>query len=542
MCYSTYNLVVKPWIKVKYNNDFIREISLKQLFTNAVKIKELANDTPQQDVTVLRLLLAIMLTVYQRNDIHGSSYRLDRKADELKQTWVDLYRTNNFNQVLVYLDRHQDEFDFFSKTKPFMQVTVDDYNAFIKAKFKAITDKANEGKPANSLINRTINQSSNSVSTFAHTPILDKQDLSPIEFIRWTITYQYFAGTSDKPQFQAKDKWNYGTLYAMTPIYFKGANLAKTLILNLTLIPRSGKVNEPKPIWEQDMHEYLTNLLNDPHRIPDNLPELFTVPSRMFYVIQSGRQLQALVAKLPSMLVTDNTLWNLETMSPFGLYKKNNYYELNKIKKDEINNDLWQNLGLLFTKSSNSNSPKITQPYSLTFLQDLYNDDYLGDLPNFSICTTGMIDDDNPNSRMPIYFYHDSLDIDSNIVLSANTIYRDRLLTDVEEIKHVAKDLIDFAEYFQTKSLVNKIKIDFYSSINLIFRAWLKKLTIDCNLDDMEMQLSHQIYRVAKHILDQAAQSQINLNHLETDKKGYNLFTARNKCLYWIGKDLKING
>lgn len=539
MGYSTYNLVTQSWLKVKYNDNSIKEISLKQLFADATKIAGLANDTPQQDIAILRLLLATMLTVYQRNDIHGKSYQLDRKSDELRHTWVDLYRTNDFSQVIAYLNKHQDEFDFFSKTKPFMQVTADDYNTFIKAKFKPITSKTKEGNVVNSLINRTISQSKSSLITFAHTPILDKQSLSLTEFIRWTITYQYFAGTSDKVQFKAEKGWNYGTLYAMTPIYFKNINLAKTLVLNLTLIPRSGNVNEPKPIWEQDMHEYLTKLLDDPHRIPDNLPELFTMPSRMFYVVQNEKQLQALVAKLPSLAITDNALWNLETMAPFKLNKKANCYKPIKIEEKEINDDLWQNLGLLFTK--NSNSPKITQPYSLTFLQNLYNDDYLDDLPHFSMCATGIVDDGKNNSMMPIFFYHDSLDFDSNIVLSTNSMYRDRLLTDVEVIKDVTRDLIIFANYLN-KSLVKKIKIDFYSQVNLIFRAWLENLTVDCDLDNVEMQLFHQIYQIAKHILNKAVQSQINLNRLETNKKGYNLFTTRNICLHNIGKELKING
>ena len=539
MGYSTYNLVTQSWLKVKYNDNSIKEISLKQLFADATKIAGLANDTPQQDIAILRLLLATMLTVYQRNDIHGKSYQLDRKSDELRHTWVDLYRTNDFSQVIAYLNKHQDEFDFFSKTKPFMQVTADDYNTFIKAKFKPITSKTKEGNVVNSLINRTISQSKSSLITFAHTPILDKQSLSLTEFIRWTITYQYFAGTSDKVQFKAEKGWNYGTLYAMTPIYFKNINLAKTLVLNLTLIPRSGNVNEPKPIWEQDMHEYLTKLLDDPHRIPDNLPELFTMPSRMFYVVQNEKQLQALVAKLPSLAITDNALWNLETMAPFKLNKKANCYKPIKIEEKEINDDLWQNLGLLFTK--NSNSPKITQPYSLTFLQNLYNDDYLDDLPHFSMCATGIVDDGKSNSMMPIFFYHDSLDFDSNIVLSTNSMYRDRLLTDVEVIKDVTRDLIIFANYLN-KSLVKKIKIDFYSQVNLIFRAWLENLTVDCDLDNVEMQLFHQIYQIAKHILNKAVQSQINLNRLETNKKGYNLFTTRNICLHNIGKELKING
>ena len=465
MGYSTYNLVTQSWLKVKYNDNSIKEISLKQLFADATKIAGLANDTPQQDIAILRLLLATMLTVYQRNDIHGKSYQLDRKSDELRHTWVDLYRTNDFSQVIAYLDKHQDEFDFFSKNKPFMQVTADDYNAFIKAKFKPITSKTKEGNVVNSLINRTINQSNNSLSTFAHTPILDKQNLSLTEFIRWAITYQYFAGTSDKVQFKAENGWNYGTLYAMMPIYFKDINLAKTLVLNLTLIPRSGNVNEPKPIWEQDMHGYLTKLLNDPHRIPDNLPELFTMPSRMLYVVRNEKQLQALVAKLPSLAITDNALWNLETMSPFKLNKKANCYKPIKIEEKEIDDDLWQNLGLLFTK--NSNSPKITQPYSLTFLQNLYNDDYLDDLPNFSICVTGMVDDGNGNSMMPIYFYCDSLDFNSNIVLSANSMYRDRLLTDVEVIKDVAKDLIIFANHLN-ESLVKKIKISMVQIIEKV--------------------------------------------------------------------------
>ena len=60
-----FNLVTDNWIKIRENNQ-IKEVSLKYLFLNSNQIKELDNDSPVQNLVILRLILAIATTVYQR--------------------------------------------------------------------------------------------------------------------------------------------------------------------------------------------------------------------------------------------------------------------------------------------------------------------------------------------------------------------------------------------------------------------------------------------------------------------------------------------
>lgn len=82
---DTFNLITKPWIKVTYLNNSSKTISLDKLFTDANEIKELNGDSKVQDLSILRLLLAIMTTVYN-------------KTSDPMQTWKTLNQTKKFDK------------------------------------------------------------------------------------------------------------------------------------------------------------------------------------------------------------------------------------------------------------------------------------------------------------------------------------------------------------------------------------------------------------------------------------------------------------
>ena len=56
-----FNLLDEPWIRVRTRDCRVEEVSLKDVFVHAHEYEDLAGETAAQDVTMLRLLLAVFL-------------------------------------------------------------------------------------------------------------------------------------------------------------------------------------------------------------------------------------------------------------------------------------------------------------------------------------------------------------------------------------------------------------------------------------------------------------------------------------------------
>lgn len=78
-----FNLIDEGWIPVIYKNSGENKtLSIREIFQDADKIKSLSTDSPTQDFVVLRILLAILQTVYSRYDYESEIYpeiQLDEK-------------------------------------------------------------------------------------------------------------------------------------------------------------------------------------------------------------------------------------------------------------------------------------------------------------------------------------------------------------------------------------------------------------------------------------------------------------------------------
>ena len=71
-----FNLIHEPWVCVHYLDGTVGEVSLLELFRDAHTIQSLAGDLPTQDAAILRVLLAILHTVFSRVDVDGKSTRV----------------------------------------------------------------------------------------------------------------------------------------------------------------------------------------------------------------------------------------------------------------------------------------------------------------------------------------------------------------------------------------------------------------------------------------------------------------------------------
>ncbi|MFR5070193.1 MAG: type I-E CRISPR-associated protein Cse1/CasA [Eubacteriales bacterium] len=65
-----FNLLDEPWIKVMKRDGTIDEVSILTVFEQAHLYTDLAGELATQNVAVLRLLLAVLHTVFSRVDEH----------------------------------------------------------------------------------------------------------------------------------------------------------------------------------------------------------------------------------------------------------------------------------------------------------------------------------------------------------------------------------------------------------------------------------------------------------------------------------------
>ena len=66
-----FDLINEPWIKVMKLDKSVHEVSLRSVFADAHEYTGLAGETRSQDFALLRLLLAVMYTVFSRYDENG---------------------------------------------------------------------------------------------------------------------------------------------------------------------------------------------------------------------------------------------------------------------------------------------------------------------------------------------------------------------------------------------------------------------------------------------------------------------------------------
>ena len=66
-----FNLLDEPWIKVITPSMEQKEVSLTDVMIHAHEYKDLAGEMATQDAALLRMLLAVAVTVFYRYDANG---------------------------------------------------------------------------------------------------------------------------------------------------------------------------------------------------------------------------------------------------------------------------------------------------------------------------------------------------------------------------------------------------------------------------------------------------------------------------------------
>ena len=78
-----YNLLEERWVRVRGQDYTVQEVSLPDALLHAHEYRDLAGELPTQDAAMLRLLLAVLHTVFSRVDENGIPAPFEETDDAL---------------------------------------------------------------------------------------------------------------------------------------------------------------------------------------------------------------------------------------------------------------------------------------------------------------------------------------------------------------------------------------------------------------------------------------------------------------------------
>ena len=551
---ARYNLLDEKWIQVA-SKDTVEKVSIKELFAGAAKYKELAGDMKTQDFAVMRVMLAILHTVFSRFDSNGDPYEffevdkesflqigeleeidLEDYEDALYQTWIDIWNAKEFPKVVYeYLEKWRERFFLYDDKYPFFQVT----------KEVIEKDAAGGGEFYGKNINRLVSESNNKQAYFSPKDESYKEYIADDELARWLITLQGYIGTSDKKKVGTAKTYSKGWLYDLGGVYLQGNNVFETLMLNFAIARNENNnlLKMQKPCWEAETME--KNIESYFHNRIDNIASLYTAWCREIFIDPNRTKedkFACFIAKLPEIEHSDAFL---EPMTVWRYNDTGEYKDKYRPRKHDANKSMWRNFGLLTGVGEGIRKPGVIE--WLNKLGDISESEELGfNKENITLCAVCMLDDGNATSWAPIDEVEDTLNLKERVLVDTGDngwiVRINKTITDTIDIiervlKRFITDLLEIRN--MDKSGDSKYVEQFYFRIDLSFRKWIESLDIDNDKDIKEIEWRNVLKKAMKEYVDELV-SNAGLRDYKGIGKGSgvkNIATIYNSFLYGLNQN-----
>ena len=502
---SRFNLLDEHWISVivdkKGHNKLV---SITDVFKHASEYKALAGDMKTQDFALLRILLAVLHTVFSRYDIQGNSREFDSAEDneydsnkETMNIWREVWNSKKFpDAVFKYLEQWHDRFYLFDDKYPFFQVLKQDIYS------KKLSHK-NPTELLGKNINRLISESKNKIAIFSPKCGENKSILNESQLARWLIAFQAYSSVPDKTKFGSeKYDSSKGWLFDLGGIYIEGENLFETLMLNCVLV---GEMQSPKkrqkPCWEYSGAENIDNSFYD--TFIDNVSQLYTRWSRAIYInpsISLDKGISIYTVILPKL---NNEDAFIEPMTVWRYNKERENKDKYTPRKHKVEESMWRSFGLLTSQELYDGSVKNHKPGIMEWLNKISKNISGSFISLHAISMKG----DSSSSDIPIDEIYDNLYF-NEVVFTDNTndgwvrrinkeveytrsaiefIYRQFLL-DICEIRNRNKD--DATTY--AAKYVNHA----YFLVDQPFRQWLANIRPKDSMNERCTQWRNTLYNI----------------------------------------------
>lgn len=544
-----FNLLDEPWISVIADEKGHNEhVSMTDVFKHASEYKTLAGDMKTQDFAVLRVLLAVLHTVFSRYDAEGNPRIFSPDDDdeddfneESMNIWREVWDAKKFpDTVFKYLEQWRGRFFLFDGRYPFFQVTEQDIGT------EKLGGKS-PGEISGKNINRLISESNNKIAIFSPKAAFspkgnNKSVLTEAQLARWIISLQGYMGLSDKTIFGTKKyKASKGWLFDLGGIYIEGRSVFETLMLNCALVGDNQSPKNPqKPCWEYSGTENIENSFSD--TFIDNIAQLYTRWSRAIYVnpdLDCDKETAVSVVKLPDI---DHKNAFTEPMTVWQYNRSGENKDSYTPRKHKPEKSMWRSFGLL-TLRELSDGSRNHKPGIMEWL-DRIGDAVAGS--SVSLQAVSMKDDGNATSWVPADEICDTLHIDE-IVVTDNAdggwVYRinkeveltgkavgsvyGKFLRDICEIRNIDKD-----QYAAKR--ISRV----YFLVDQPFKEWLANI----GPEDSKNERCGQWRNVLRGILTNEAENMLRNATLRdftgraAEETGKNIVTAYNTFIHYLNK------
>ena len=529
-----FNLLTEPWIRVRLRDNTVREVSLTEALVSAQDYVDLAGEMPTQNAAVLRLLLAVLFTVFSRVDAKGKPQPLAQSDDALER-WSELWQLGHFpaEPVRDYLEQWKDRFWLFHPTHPFWQVpTLSNGIAF-------------DGKK----LNGERAESGNKTPLFQNISKAECAVLTYAQAARWLIYQNGYDERGGHPKAGNKPRHGVGWLGQIGFVAVKGKNLYETLLRNMAFSTEQDALQEKQlPCWER---EHARTEQSVEIVMPKNQAELLTLQSRRILLIRSE--------EIPGVVgyeVLGGDYWDSENafgeqMTLWRRTSKENEKVTYEPQQHEMGKQLWRELPAML-------DPEGRKPGVLIWNQKLQSLRILSKKEQIVISVVGIRYDDQGASVKDVYT--DQLEMQLATLNDLGRKWTVRISREVQRCEETAKNigtlcvelkLAGGLDYNKVKGFKDKQKVtedaraQFYFAVDQPFRQWLQ--AIDPEQDDpdeaalrWQAQARNIAEKLGKQMVMEAGNAALKGHRIVVDKdkktertilytspKAYNRFRTR---------------
>lgn len=439
-----FHLCREPWICVMEKNYHIKKVTLDEAILHAHQYRGLAGETESQNIAILRLLLAVLHTVFSRQNENGELAKID-SAKEARRRWKAIWEKGIFPEEPIrdYFSKWTDRFWLFDPEYPFYQVP----------------GIQGTDTPAKKM-NGALVESSNKIQLFSMRSGSKKEELNYDEAARWLVYLQDFDDTAAK-----KPSPKLCLVGSIGIVAAKGNSLFETLMLNLTLLKDGQELwGEAKPSWEREkpLSEKLKEI-----PVPDNQAELLSLQCRRILLHRKGDTVIGYTdaageyIEKESAFAEQMTFWNVKRGKDVEQYLP---------RQHDSSRQMWRDFSVLL--GSSSRKPGVVSWITMLQSKKVFPKDRFITFKivgvEYGSMTCGIVDE-----------FSDSLEFHASILDDLGKKWQNQIMIEIERCDRLAlivgrlgRDL-EKAVGGDGISAEKRTKEQAYYRLDIPFRQWL---------------------------------------------------------------------
>lgn len=470
-----FNLLDEKWIKVLQQDCSEKMVSLTEVLIYAHEYRDLCGDTPEQDIAVLRLLLAVLHTVFSRVDHEGQTNRIDSERTARKR-WRTLWEKGYFKEEVIqsYLEQYRERFWLFHDLYPFWQIP----EASIGTEYTVAK------------LNGELSESGNKTRLFPLRNGIKKQKMEYAEAARWLLYVNAYDDTSAKPKGKGLPSPGVGWLGKLGLIEAVGDNLFQTLMLNLTLLKDgiSCWEGENKPIWECEPSKQERREIT----VPDNPAELLTVQSRRLLLKRDHDNVVGYYLLGGDFF--DKNLAYAEQMTVWREVKEKDRKFFTPRRHDP-SRQMWRDFGSIFVNKED-HIPGIVSWYDTVAVEMNWENQII----RFRIVSVQYGDKD--------FFvndtFSDSLTFHGELILEKSAEWQLTIMEEIRKCEEVGEAIGSLEENLARaegrKADIIGAKAQWYNRIDQPFRKWLMEISPKTKEEEESKKIEEIIKKIGKEL------------------------------------------